>query len=184
MQTEVVLPTTKLSSFVSGYFLVNVEKREEDISLRPYESGVSLGIPLGKPFYYYAGPCYGEFEEVPFSIFDKPLMFWDSKAIDCFSVKGNAKVVFIIFTDLGLQFLLHERNPDFREAIIPFSRLGLPAFGLIVKRKLRFCTDHASGLKVIEEELLRFFQRYQFDESHHAEIDLDLEDNGDFPVIP
>ncbi|EKB47516.1 hypothetical protein [Cecembia lonarensis] len=180
MQTEVVLPTTLLSSFVSGYFSVNVEKGDEDISLRPYESGVSLGIPLGKPFYYYAGPCYGEFEEVPFSIFDKPLMFWDSKSIDCFSVKGNAKVVFIIFTDLGLQLLLHERNPGFREMIFPFSRLGIPAFGLIVKRKLRFCNGQAAGIKIIEEELLRFFQRYQIDESHQAKIDLDTE----FPFIP
>jgi hypothetical protein len=180
MKTEVILPATRLASFVSGYFLINIEKGEEEVSLRPYESGVSLGVPLGKPFPCYAGPCHGEFDKVSFTSFDKPLMFWDSKSIDCFSVKGNARLVFIIFTSLGLKVLLNERNPQYQEAIFPLNRIGVPAFGLIVKRKLRLNQDNVSGISIIEEELLRFFQRHQIEESHQAEIDMDTE----FPFIP
>ncbi|RZS97472.1 hypothetical protein [Cecembia calidifontis] len=184
MQSEVILPSNKLASFVSGYFLVDIDNRDEEISLRTYESGPSLGIPLGKPFLYYAGRALDEFEEVPFEIFDKPLLFWDSKSIECLSVKGNARVLFIVFTDLGLEILLNEKKPDYKDPIFPLSRLGVPIFNLIVRRKLRLNRDDQSALQLVEQELIRFFRRHDIEESHQAEVDLDLEDNGDFPVIP
>lgn len=184
MHSEVILPSTKLTSFVSGYFLVDIDNRNEEISLRTYESGVSLAVPLGKPFLYYAGKEHDEFEEVPFGVFDKPLLFWDIKAIKCFSVKGNARVLFIVFTDLGLEILLNERHPDYQDPIFPLSRLGVPIFNLVVRRKLRLNRDDQAAFQLVEEELLRFFKRHDIEESHQAEIDLDLEDNGDFPVIP
>lgn len=180
MYTDVLLPTTKLSSFVSGYFLVNAEDENHEITLRTYESGVSLAVPLGKPFDFFVGNNHAEEEEVTFKSFDKPYLFWNAKSVECFSVKGDARIVFIVFTDHGLQLFLNEKNPSYEEPVFPISRLGIPIFNLIVKRKLRFNQDDKAGLQIIEEELLRFFNKFQENESHQSEIDLDTE----FPFIP
>jgi hypothetical protein len=179
MKTEVILPTSKLASFVSGYFLIQVEKEKDAISIQPFENEVSLGLPLGKPFFYYAGPSHGEFEEVSFASFDKPLMFWDSNSIDYLSVKGNARAVFVNFTSLGLEVFLHEKKPQYKEAVFPLNALGVPAFGLVVKRRLRFNQDNYSGIGIIEEELLRFYQRNQKAKSEQDEVDFDKE----FPFL-
>ncbi|MFD2201161.1 hypothetical protein [Shivajiella indica] len=180
MYTDVLLPNTKLSSFVSGYFLVNAEDENHEIVVKTYESGVSLAVPLGKPFEFFVGKSHLEEEEVTFKSFDKPYLFWDAKSVECFSVKGDARIVFIVLTEQGLQLLLNEKNPNYDEPVFPISRLGVPIFNLVVKRKLRFNQDDQAGLQIIEEELLRFFKKFEMDESHQSEIDLDT----DFPFIP
>ncbi|WP_291783960.1 hypothetical protein [Cecembia sp.] len=178
MKTEVILPTSKLSAFVSNYFFVEAAN-EEKISMRSCEFEVALGLPLGKPFFYYAGPALGEFEEVSFSSFDKPIMFWDSKSIDYLNVRKNTRLVFVKFTNFGLEVFLHEKNPQFHEAVFPLNALGLPVFGLTVKRKLRFNQDNNAGIRIIEEELLRFFQKSQKMQSEQEEVDFDKE----FPFL-
>ena len=155
MKTEVILPTSKLSAFVSNYFFVEAAN-EEKISMRS---------------------C--EFEEVSFSSFDKPIMFWDSKSIDYLNVRKNTRLVFVKFTNFGLEVFLHEKNPQFHEAVFPLNALGLPVFGLTVKRKLRFNQDNNAGIRIIEEELLRFFQKSQKMQSEQEEVDFDKE----FPFL-
>jgi hypothetical protein len=179
MYTDILLPTTKLSSFVSGYFLINAEEEIKEISLMTYESGVSLAVPLGKPFDFFVGKTDLLDEDVPFKSFDKPFLFWDAKSVDCLSVKGDVRLVFVFFTELGLQLLLNEKNPSYEEAVFPISRLGIPIFNLIVKRKLRLNQDNQIGIQIIEEELLRFFKKFQENETQEKEIDLD----SDFPFM-
>jgi hypothetical protein len=159
MFSETLLPSESLSPFVSGYYIVTVENQEGEISICPFQSGVSIGVPLGKPFHFYAGKNHGEFEEVSFSPFDKPMIFWDSKSLECFSVKGNARIVFIAFTPSGLEVLLGEKNVFYSEMIFPLGSLGIPIFNLATKRKIRFNQDNESAIKLIECELLRFFHK-------------------------
>jgi hypothetical protein len=180
MYTDVLLPNTKLSSFVSGYFLINAEEEIKEISLISYESGVSLAVPLGKPFDFFIGKSQDLEEGIPFKSFDKPFLFWDAKSVECLSVNGDVRLVFVFFTELGLQLLLNEKNPNYEEAVFPISRLGIPIFNLIVKRKLRLNQDNQAGVQIIEEELLRFFNKFQENEKQQSEIDLD----ADLPFIP
>lgn len=173
MYTDILLPTTKLSSFVSGYFLINAEEETKEISLMTYESGVSLAVPLGKPFDFYIGKSQNLDEDISFKSFDKPFLFWDAKSVDCLSVNGDVRLVLVFFTELGLQLLLNEKNPNYEEAVFPISRLGIPIFNLIVKRKLRLNQENQAGVQIIEEELLRFFNKFKESENQESEIDLD-----------
>lgn len=183
MFSEIVLPSSELADFVKGYYLVNVENNDEEACLNTFETGISLGVPLGRPFFYYAGKTLDEFEEVPYKIFDKPLLFWDSKSIECFSVLGNARAVFIVLTDLGIEMFLNERQLVCSEPVFPINRIGIPIFNLIVKRKLRLNHDNFEGIKIIEDELIRFFKRFSKDGSTDGKMEIEQNDNGGFPFV-
>ncbi|GHB28716.1 hypothetical protein [Mongoliitalea lutea] len=72
-------------------------------------------------------------------------------------VRGQVRLLFVIFTPFGINLLLNQQNPQFEERIIPLSRLGLPLFNLVTKRKLRFNQDTEEGVKVVDDEFRRFY---------------------------
>ncbi|MDX5477365.1 hypothetical protein [Fontibacter flavus] len=181
MPTEAILPNTELSSFVNGYFLIDIENSDDEIPIRTYESGISLGIPFGKPFKFHIGePELDEKDNPIYHDFDKPFLFYNVTGEDTFWVKGDARMIFVVFTELGLQLFLNDKNPKYEEHLFPLSRLGIPIFNLMVKRKLRYNQDNHSGIQIIEDELKRFFKKFHMEESHEEEFDLDT----DFPFVP
>ncbi|PRY90838.1 hypothetical protein [Mongoliibacter ruber] len=154
MGFEVLLPSEALGEYISGYFLVNTEYENGD-EIKIFESGTSLGIALGKPFEFYLEKENSG--DINFECFDKIFVFNHAGKNTSFIVKGKVRLVFILLTQTGLEYLSNGARIGFPSDFFPLSRLGVPIFNLIVKRKLRFCQDTSEGVKVIEQELCRYF---------------------------
>jgi len=156
---EIFLPPNDLADFISGYVLID-EYSADPVEIKSFESSLSLGVNLGKPFDFSFGPQVEGSGETPWQAFDKPFLFADYANKNSFLAKGQIRLVFIVFTPYGLYTILNDRHPVFEEPIFPLSRLGVPIFNLIVKRKLRLVHSNEEGLKIIEEELRRFFLKH------------------------
>lgn len=169
---EIFLPPNDLADFVSGYVVID-EYSPDEVEIKSFETSLSLGVNLGKPFEFCWGPQNVGCEEMAWQAFDKPYLFADYANKNSFMAKGQIRLVFIVFTPYGLYTLLNDRHPVFEEPIFPLSRLGVPIFNLIVKRKLRFVHSNEEGLKIIEEELRRFFLK-------HTSENSDQENNNEF----
>lgn len=154
MGFEVLLPSEALSEYVSGYFLVEKNDDNGD-EVKIHESGISLGIGIGKPFDFSFGD--EESENLEFTSFDKIFIFNDVGKKASFMVKGRVCLIFIVLTHTGLQYLSNGARINFPSDFFPLSKLGVPIFNLIVKRKLRFCQNTTDGVKIIEQELCRYF---------------------------
>jgi hypothetical protein len=154
MGFEVLLPTDALAEYISGYFLVeNDFEGNEEIKIM--ENGTSLGIGIGKPFeftFQKEDEELGEFEK-----YDKIYVFNNIGKTSPLYVKGKVVLFFVVLTPLGYKYLSNGARMNFPDDFFPLSRLGVPAFNLIIKRKLRFCQDTMEGIKVIEKELCRYF---------------------------
>lgn len=154
MSFEVLLPSEALAEYISGYFLVNNDY-ENGNEVKIFESGTSLGISIGKPFGFYFGEKKGE--DFKYIHYDKIYVFNNAGKKASFIVKGKICLVFVVLTQTGLQYLSNGARIAFPGDFFPLSRLGIPIFNLITKRKLRFCQNTSEGVKVIEKELCRYF---------------------------
>lgn len=154
MGFEVLLPTEALTEYISGYFLVENDF-ESKSEVKIFESGTSLGIVVGRPFEFAFQKVGEEPEEM--GLYDKIFVFNNIGKENTLIVKGKVVLVFIVLTPIGLQYLGNGARVNFPGEFFPLSRLGIPVFNLIVKRKLRFCQETQEGIKVIEQELCRYF---------------------------
>lgn len=157
MRTEVFLPHNSLTDFISGYFFSEVDTQEDLLELKKFESGISLGVSLGKPFEFVLHETGKNCNELKLKLFDHPLLFTEYDTRSRLLVKGQLRLVFIVFTPFGVNLLINQQNPQFDEPFIPLSRLGLPLFNLLAKRKLRFNQNTPEGIRLIDDELRRFY---------------------------
>ncbi|UJP63894.1 hypothetical protein [Mongoliitalea daihaiensis] len=159
MITEVFLPDDNLADFISGYFLIEVDSYDDFIPLKKFESGVSLGICLGKPFEFGLKSEGISYDRIKFQYFEHPMLFTKYDSQNELVVRGNVRLLFVIFTPFGMNLLFNQQNPQFDERIVPLSRLGLPLFNLRAKRKLRYNQDNVEGVKLIDDEFRRFYRQ-------------------------
>lgn len=157
MHSEVFLPHNNLADFISGYFFIEVDASDEFIPLKKFESGMSLGICLGKPFDFSLINEFEKDKKQKILNFEHPLLFTQYDSQSQLVVRGQVRLLFVIFTPFGINLLLNQQNPQFEERIIPLSRLGLPLFNLVTKRKLRFNQDTEEWVQVVDDEFRRFY---------------------------
>ncbi|MGY6523232.1 MAG: hypothetical protein ACXIUD_15985 [Mongoliitalea sp.] len=157
MHTEVFLPHNNLADFVSGYFFIEVNAGDKLIPLKKFESGMSLGICLGKPFEFTLLDEDDTSKNPKIHSFEHPLIFTQYDSQTQLKVRGQVRLLFVIFTPFGMNLLLNQQNPQFEERIIPLSKLGLPLFNLVTKRKLRFNQNTEDGVQIVDDEFRRFY---------------------------
>ena len=157
MLQDFFLPAPILSEAITGYlFYEGSNEYPEHVDL--YENSISIGVPLGEPFNIIVGKNLNDIGSFVFS-FNKPLLINGRQKQTHIWVEGEFKLCMAIFSPKAQKKLRECLQMEEFLNLCPLCRTELSLFNLAVRNKLRRNESPETALPIIENELVKFFNK-------------------------